>query len=270
MEFIKKNYEKIILGLVLLGLVGVLIGMWFVIQTDVQSMTDLKNTYLSPSAKPLPDLDLSRAETALARLKTPPALDFSTTNKLFNPVQWQKTKDGRMVRAEKLGVQAAVVTKITPLYFSISLASVETNGLAPRYSLNLEDQSAAIPAQRRRRPHYVSLKETIAERTVSGKNEGFTLVAVKGLAENPDELELKLAEPAGEPATLSKEQPFKRVDGYTADLKYDPENLKFTAQRVGDHFSFGGDDYNIIAIDRNVVILLAQSNQRKWPLPYAP
>jgi hypothetical protein len=261
MEFIKRNYEKIILSLVLLGLVGVLIGMWFVIQADVQSMTDLKNTYLSGPVRPLPDLDLSGPEAALVRLKTPPALDFSTTNKLFNPVQWQKNKVGVPVRAERLGVQAAVVTKITPLYFSISLDSVMTNALGARYVIFVESPAAALPALRHPQRHYLSVSNKL--------NNLFTLQAVKGPAEDPTQLVFRLAD-TGETALVSKDQPFRRVDGYTADLKYDPENLKFTAQRVGDHFSFGGDNYNIIAIDQNGVILLAQSNQRKWPLPYAP
>jgi hypothetical protein len=39
---------------------------------------------------------------------------------------------------------------------------------------------------------------------------------------------------------------------------------------VGDHLAFAGDDYNVIAIDKNDVILLAQSNQKKYTLPYAP
>jgi hypothetical protein len=268
MDFIKKNYEKIILSLVLLGLVGVLVLMWFFIMADKQKMEDMK-TVVTGNPKPLPDLDLSRQAAALARLQAPPQLDFTTTNKLFNPVPWQLTKDGRMVKATELGPHAAVVTKITPLYFMISLTSVETNGAAPRYALSMEDQSAAVPAQRRKRPHYASPKETIADRTVSGKPEGFTLVSVKGVPENPDALVLKLTD-TGETVTVTKDQPFRRVDGYSADLKYDPENLNVKAQRVGDHLSFAGDDYNIIAIDRNGVILLAQSNQRHWPLPYAP
>ena len=36
-------------------------------------------------------------------------------------------------------------------------------------------------------------------------------------------LVLKLAD-TGQTIQLSKDKPFRRVDGYTADLKYDPEN----------------------------------------------
>ena len=69
---------------------------------------------------------------------------------------------------------------------------------------------------------------------------------------------------------MSKDKPFRRVDAYSADLKYDPEKYSGTGLRVGDHLTFAGDDYNIIAIDENEVILLAQSNQKKYTLRYAP
>jgi hypothetical protein len=272
MEFIKRNYEKIILSLVLLGLVGALAFMPVVIYYDQQQMTDAKNNVTHPKAVPLPDLDLSRQQAALDRLKSPYELDFSTANKLFNPVQWQRQKDNTLVKAEKLGVQAAVVTKITPLYFTITLDSVTTNELGARYAFSIEDQSAAIPVQRRKRPHFASKgkgNDTVVDKTVGGKNEGFTLDDVKGPPENPDQLLLKLAD-SGLEVPVLKDKPFRRVDAYSADLKYSFENYSRTGQRVGDHLTFAGDDYNIIAIDKNDVILLAQSNQKKYTLPYAP
>jgi hypothetical protein len=177
-----------------------------------------------------------------------------------------------MVIAEKLGVQAAVVTKITPLYYSITLDSVTTNELGARYQLGIEDQTAAIPAQRHKRPHYASLgkgNDTVVDKTVGGKNEGFKLDAVKGPPENPDQLILILAD-TGQTNNVSKDKPFRRVDAYSADLKYTPENYSRTGLRVGDHLTFAGDDYNIIAIDKNDVILLAQSNQKHYTLTYTP
>ena len=149
MEFIRRNYEKIILGAVLLGLVGVLVAMWFVIAADQQQMADMRNKVIPQKPVPLPDLNLSRQQAVLDRLKSPSDLDLSTTNKLFNPVQWQRQNDKTLVRAEKLGVQAAVITKITPLYFTITLDSVRTNELGARYAFTIEDQTAAIPVQRR-------------------------------------------------------------------------------------------------------------------------
>src|SRR5208337_3191249 len=117
MEFIKRNYEKIILSLVLLGLVGALAFMPFVIYYDQQQMEDKKATVIPRKVEPLPDLDLSREQAVLDRLKASYDLDFSKGHKLFNPVQWQKDKNGNLVRAGDLGPNVAVVTKITPLYY---------------------------------------------------------------------------------------------------------------------------------------------------------
>ena len=269
MEFIKRNYEKIILSLVLLGLVGVLVAMWFVITADQQQMADMRDHVTHPKSVPLPDLDLSRQQAVMSRLQSSNNLDLSTTHKVFNPVLWQRTADGTLVRGSKTGPAAAIITKITPLYYTITLDSVTTNGLEPRYVLSIEDQTAAIPAQRHKRPHYFSKGETVPDKSVGGKNEGFTLKEVKGPPENPDQLVLVLADTQAT-VTLSKDKPYRRVDAYSADLKYDLGNFSRAGLRVGDHLSFAGDDYNVIDIQSNAVILLAQSNQKHYTLTYTP
>ncbi len=275
MEFIKKNYEKIILSIVLLGLVGVLAAMPGIISADQARQRDLTSAIVPKKPEPLPPLDLSRQQAAMDRLKSPYNLDLSTTNKLFNPVTWRKNRDGRIVKVLQIGPSAAVVTKITPLYFSISLDSLTTSQISPtneisvRYKFSIEDQSAALAIQRRPRAKYASKGETVVDKSVGGKNEGFTLVDVKGPPDNPDQLILKLAD-TGETNTVSKAKPFRRVEAYAADIKYDPDKPASAGVRMGDHLVFAGDDYNVIAIDKNSVVLLAQSNQKKYTLPLTP
>src|ERR1044071_45144 len=129
MDFIKKNYEKVILGVVLLGLVGVLVMMWFVIQGDQRQMQDLKTQIFKSPGAPLPELDLSAQNDAVLRLKSPFNLDLEATNKLFNPVEWQRMADGSLKKKSALGANAAVVTDIAPLYLIVSLDEVMTNEL---------------------------------------------------------------------------------------------------------------------------------------------
>jgi hypothetical protein len=261
MQFLKKHYEKIILSVVLLGLVGVLVAMWFVIMADKQKMEDLKNNLVHGKPTPLAPLDLGRYDGILARLKQPYQLDFSATNKLFNPVQWRRGSDGKMIKlttGRELGPGAAVVSKITPLYYAISLGVVETNGIVPRYKIILEHQAAAVPAQRRAQPHYASVGEKV--------NGLFTLLSITGPAEDPTTLTLKLAN--GQTVTVGKDKPYRTPEGYSADIKYEPEKINATNQRVGDTLNFAGDQYNIIAIEQNDVILLANSNQKRYTLVY--
>ena len=94
MDFIKKHYEKVILSLVLLGVVGALVALPFVIakdKADMEAMADI----VTPKPKDLPPLDLSAENNILARMQTSYALDLSTTNKLFNPVTWKKNEAER-------------------------------------------------------------------------------------------------------------------------------------------------------------------------------
>ncbi|HEY5297737.1 MAG TPA: hypothetical protein VIK59_07415 [Verrucomicrobiae bacterium] len=263
MDFVKKHYEKIILVAVLLGLVGFLIVLPFIIAQDHEETDQIATTIISTSAKPLPDLELARMTNATARLDSPPAFDFTTTNKLFNSMEWKKTPEGGMfkVKTSSEVVQGCVVTKITPLYFILSLDSVETNGIAPRYVIGIERQAEPYPAMRRKQERYASLDDP--------KKDAFTLLQVKGPQENPAQLILKLAD-TGETVTIAPGKPFERVDAYSADLKYDPEKRNFPGRRVGSMLSFGGEDYLIVAIDPNEVIVSAQSNQKKTALKLAP
>src|SRR5476649_2393299 len=247
MEFIKKNYEKILLSVVLLGLVGALVMMWFIIAADKEKSDAMKQTYLGGKVQPLPALDFTRQTNVMVRLQVPSGRDLSTTNKLFNPLQWQKKADGTMapVKPGQIGPDVAVITKITPLYFVVSLDSVVTNELGARYAFSVERQAAAFPAQRRPQRHFAS---------VGDKNPVFTLDHITGAPENPDQLFLKL--PDGQIVPVSKDKPYQRVDGYSADLKYDPENQKWLGRRIGADLKFAGDDYNIVAIheDRKSVV----------------
>jgi hypothetical protein len=261
MDFIKKNYEKILLSVVLLGLVGALVLMGFIIAADKQKLTDMNTGFFGGPSKPLPELDFTRQTNVLERLQAPPDRDFSTTNKLFNPLQWQRKADGTIVPVKpgQIGPEVAAITKITPLYFVISLDSVATNELGARYAFSVERQAAAFPPQRRPQRHFAS---------VGDKNPVFTLDHITGAPENPDQLFLKL--PDGQMVPVSKDKPYQRVDGYSADLKYDPENQKWLGRRTGADLKFAGDDYNIVAIHEDEVILSAQSNQKRTTLRYAP
>ncbi len=64
-------------------------------------MEDNENSLINPPVKPLPDLDLTTNDGAMTRLQSPYALDLDTTNKLFNPMEWQKTLDGQLIKRRK-------------------------------------------------------------------------------------------------------------------------------------------------------------------------
>ena len=262
MDFVKKHYEKILLGVVLLGLVGALFFLPFWILHDRDDLIATRMGITSQPVQPLLPLDLTEQSNAIQRLQSPNKLNFETTNRLFNPVEWQKAMNGTLIKIEsgrEVGPQAVVVTMTSPLYFILTLDSVETNEPA-RYIIGVERQAAASLWQRTKRQHYA---------TVGEKNDAFTITAVKGPPDNPTQLVLRLTD-TGESAALSKDKPFRRVDGYKADLKYSPEGKNWQDQRPNDKLKFGGDDYIIVAISENEVIISARSNQKKTTLTYNP
>ena len=258
MDFIKKHYEKVILSLVLLGVIAVLGVLPFLIQQDKEATTAVI-TNITTSKKPLDPLDLSRQNRALERVKSPFELDFETTNKIVNPVLWKKNLASgelfKIMTGHEADAEAVVVTNITPLYFSLTLTDVKTNtGMV--YSIMVEHQAAA--RGRQRSPHMASKGE---------KNANFTITGVKGDPASPDELELKLTD-TGETVVVAPGKPFRRPEAYLADLKFPPEKTVKTGVRVGARLTFGSDDYIVVAISENEVILSAQSNQKKTILHY--
>jgi hypothetical protein len=264
MDFVKKHYEKVLLSVVLAGLVGALVFLPVIISADKQKQIDMKNQIINPSTKPLPDLDLTPQTAATARVQTPCSYDFNTTNKLFNPLEWKKSADGTIFPIKpghEIDASAAVITKIAPLYFTLTLDAVTTNELGARYTIGVERQAAPTRAMQQKTRRFVSVDDP--------KKDLFTLLKISGEPENPDQLSFKLAD-TGETALLSRDKPFQRVDGYAVDLRYDPERLAFAGRRVNATISFGGDSYTIVDIKPDAVVLLAQSNQKKTSLRYAP
>ena len=263
MDFLKKHYEKIILSTVLLGLVGALVVLPVMITHDQEEIKKMGDEYIAPKATPLPPLNLAEQEATILRVQSPATFDFSTTNKVFNPVEWKKTADGNLIKIKsgnEIGAGAADVTKITPLYFVLSLVSVQTNEFGARYVIGVERQSASNPALRRPQQRYASVGE---------KKDFFTLLEVKGDPADPSEVTLKLPD-TGEIVKISKDKPFRRADDYAADLKYPLEDKSFPDRRVGSMMTFGGENYIVVAVNADQVILSAQSNQKKTTLRYTP
>ena len=232
-----------------------------IIPSEQQKVQQISQGYITIRPAALPGLDLTRQTNVVAQLRSPYRLDFETTNRLFNPVGWVRMSDGRLRKETRINPLAAVVTAVTPLYTALTLDAVSTNELGARYVIGVERQAAANANSRRRQSRYVS--------TDDPKKDVFTLIQVVGPPEDPENLVLRLAD-TGETVQVSKGKPFRRVDGYSADLKYDPDNAKWTGQRIGNHLRFAGDDYTIVDISSNEVVLSAQSNQKKWTLRYTP
>jgi hypothetical protein len=256
MDFLKKNYEKLLLGIVLLGLALAVGFLPFVIASQKQSLEDLKSRVRPVNVKPLTNLDLTLGDTALKRAATPAMIDFGPPNRLFNPMPWQKAED-RLIPMAKVGPTALLVTNVREMYLTISLDSVNTDASGtPVYIIGVE-KPTATGAGKTHSQHSC---------TASSKNKIFSVLEVKGKPDDP-ELVLEL-EDTKEHAVISKSKPFQKIEGYVADLRYDPEKKRWSDCRVNlkpsPPLAFNGEEYNIVALNKDEIVLSAKSNGKKW------
>ncbi|HNQ73398.1 MAG TPA: hypothetical protein PKN95_07315 [Verrucomicrobiota bacterium] len=260
MDLLKKHYEKIILGGVLLMLALGAAWLPLKIGSERDELRQEEDRIINQPAKPLEPLNFVTQQTRITDLRMATVLDLTSSNHVLNPMHWEKGADGRIVKiktGEETGPKALVVTKQTPLYLKIALEGVNATETPPRYAISVE-QEAALDRRKRGR------KTVFA--TLNNKTDDFVIREVRGSADNP-ELVLELAEDGGT-ITLSKDKPYQRVDGYMVDLKYPLENrAPWVGQRVGSALKFGGEDYIIVAITKNEVVVSAKSNQKKTPIP---
>lgn len=264
MDFLKKHYEKILLGVVLLGLLVAVGFMLVVISSEKQKLTDLTSSVLHPHVKPLTNLDLSLPEAALHRMATPAVINFGPPNRLFNPMPWQKGPD-RLIPATKVGPNSITVSNIQPLNLTITLDQVEPSDSGYKYLIGIKNDAALYPSQRNKKEAYCKVGDKDRDNT-------FQLIDVKGKPEAPSALVLLLLD-TGEKVSITKNPdgsyaPFARVDGYTADLAYAPDRKVWSDRRVNSQppIFCNGEDYNIVAINKDEVILAAKSNGKKWTL----
>jgi hypothetical protein len=255
MDFIKKHWEKVLLGVVLVGLVVAVAFLPLKIANERSELEVKRNEVLYPRVKELPSLDLGGSEAAIAKTASPFALDFSTGHRLFNPVLWQKTTDNRPLKVQsgkEVGPAAVEILGTSPLYTVISFDSVITNETGARYAIGIERQAATKLNDRKKRQTYAS---------VGTQTEQFTLTKAVGAAENPEALMLDVVGTEA-PVRLDRTKPYSRVDGYMADMKYAPETRTWTKRRVGDKLIIAGEEYNIVAINETEVVLSAPSGKK--------
>lgn len=257
MQFLKKNYEKVILGVVVLAALVLVASLPFMVSSEKQKLADQVNQVVHPNATPLPPLDLSKEDDFISRAHNSIAVNLDKPHKLFNPVRWQLKNNAPYRNPAGEEVDKLMVTKISPLYEIYSLQNVSASaGLATHYGIGIIHQAADTVAKRSLKTTYVAMNQT---------TNNFTVVAADGPEEDPKSVTLQLAD-TGEKVVVTKEKPFQRVEGYTADLLYQPDNKPFIARRKTDTspIFFANESYKIVDITEHEVVLLQLSNQKQW------
>src|SRR4051812_39105183 len=137
MQFLKKNYEKVVLAVVVIAALGVVAFLPILVSGEKQKLDDLITSLIHKAAKALPPLDTTKADALIKRAQSNVTLDFANGHKLFNAVRWQIKAD-HSIFPNPAGkeVEKLVITKISPLYEIYSLVSASvTPGLATHYGI---------------------------------------------------------------------------------------------------------------------------------------
>jgi hypothetical protein len=258
----QQHYEKVVLGLALAALA---VSGFLLAQQKEKEEEELKNYIVDVSRrKPYPYTNMVWATymAALTEGTKPVIMDFTKPrlHNLFGPVKWQRSSgpEGKLLKIElgnEVGPEALKVTSITPLYLNIALNKA---GGGSGYFINVTREASTNLLWRRKIESYVTpgSKDRIGT---------FLLREVKGTPEEP-ELVLELLD-SGEKVSLLKNTPVRKVEGYKADLVYPPENNRtFKEKRVGDTITVAGEDYNLVAITENEVVLSSRSNYKQTTL----
>ncbi len=266
MDFVKKHYEKVLLSIVLLGLAAAAAALPLQVSRERDRLDEIRrNLTVKVKPKPFKPLDdwLSTNKTALARVESPVNLELSGPHNLFNPVQWKKMPDGRLVvirYGSELGPGALKIKQIRELSLTVTFDGVTQGspGDPPKYRVIVRRETDNNPRG--------------DERTVSMSTPHlniFDLISVQGPTNEPTALVLKLKDDF-EPITVAKDKPYQRVVGYAADMEYPPAKQTLHNKRKGDEVKLEQDPerYKIVAITRNEVVLSADSNKRRWVIKY--
>jgi len=252
MEFLKKHYEKIILSVVLLALAAV--AVWLPSFIQDRNIEISQQVPAAPPPKPIETVDVTQLRGAMSHLTNPPPVILSGAHNTFNPVTWKRKADGTLLKIIREGPDALEVTNTTPLYTVIAYDRPGNNGAG--YYMTTQVLSG------RKNSEFVKLDEKV-------RSGLFILRGIKGATESPDALELEITSQTNH-VFVTKDQPFKQVDGYTADLKYDPEpELQgLSKKHVNDTITLNGEAYKIIYITNNAVRVLEPSTDKRTTIKY--
>ena len=259
MEQLKQHYEKVILGLAMLALVYSAYIVW----TDdsegkIEKQVQAREPGRVQQVKEMDKMDMSKYQETLARLEDAETLNLSNPHNLFNPVQWRVTRQGTTLKVElgnEIGAGAIVLSETLPLYLKIEYRGTTGTAQKTRYRFAVTREAAETKKKRLR-------MTTTAQLNDKDTRDMFTLIKIVGAPADPTAFELQLANNAGT-VTVEKGKLFQRVDGYTATLKYPPDNKTYANKRVRDKLFFADDGHNIVAIEASEVVLSTASTSKR-------
>ena len=259
-----KHYEKIILSVILLALLGAAGYLPIRVSQNRQMIQDAIDLPAKKAKKEMQPADTSAIDAVLKMEKAEPKLTLSGEHNVFNPLLWKKGKDGSLFKAggDEGGPAGLVVNAIRPLHLTIDFEGALASGDTVRYRFAYLDESRSGRSAKARQ-FSVALNQ-------AKKDDPFVLTRiVEGPAEDPTAVEFRFAD-STETVKLTKEAPFRRLSGYEADLVHGKLGAKFSNIRQKQQnqqpqvIRLGSQAYNIVAITKDAVTVESSTSKKRW------
>ncbi|NBP23194.1 MAG: hypothetical protein EBU81_01275 [Proteobacteria bacterium] len=260
MEFIKKQYEKLVLGFVLLAVAGLAISLVFSVS---QVRSDLENALqqlAGAKQKPLvpENLETNLTQTYLKKVTQRPQIVLAGQDHYtFNPITWTRASSGRLEPSKprpNTGASGLSYVAAHDLVLEIAFEQVAGTPEAPRYQFSVRRDYEKTANARR------AIVESVAVGS-ENKDQLFRVVEAQGPKESPTNFICELIA-TRETFQLAKGKSFRRTQGYSADLRYEADRRDFPQKRVGESITLSGAVYKIVAIEKDELVVSAPNSVR--------
>ena len=115
--------------------------------------------------------------------------------------------------------------------------------------------------------HSVKKALDYAKKDETKKGRAYIIRGIKGAIDDPDALALEIVD-TGQTVTISKNNPFKEVDGHIAEMFYPPESRNLPKVKLDDNIALDNEEYKVVEITNNLVRVKSLSNGKETTVPW--
>jgi len=272
-QLCRQHYEKLVLTAGLLILAGAVWFLYTASGAEREKIREIPKSVEGRKVKGVQPVSLAGFNMAMKQVETPPVLDLARGHLLFNPVLWQSRAGGPAIKIQsndQVGPGAMTVTSIEPFHLWVVYGTPSLSGVPPDQTVigyNMFSTNEFLPRNSRNRV----IKSFIGGTGTNNapKDALFFIREIKGDAKEPTEIAAELKED-GEKFTVTPGKPYSRVIGYEADTLYKPSGRKYTNLRKGATIDIDGQNYKIVDILPNQVVLSDDSNGKQYSITGVP
>jgi len=262
----RQHYEKLVLTA---GLLILAAAVWFLYSASVaerEKIREIPKGFEGRKTKLVQPANLAEFNVAIKQVENPPALDLAREHHLFNPVQWQSRSGSQWIKiksSDDVGPRAMAATSIEPIYLWVVYGYPALSGTAPDQTVN--GYTMYTTNEMFARGHAKRLLRSYMFTGTNSTPAPFWIREVKGDLKEPTEILAEMKD-GGDKFSFAPGKPYSRVLAYEAETLYKPSGRKYTGLRKGVSLDIDGQNYKIVDILPNQVVLSDDSNGKQYSI----